>query len=131
MKYKDKQVEIPGHRKYRGQIIKPGEVEVKLLLKLKTETREAWFELGVRSNVKPECWAWLKTDADQEAAALENEIRYNAETLARYQCINLGDNHNPPAIAKAAVEALKEILRKAELAKQGKKVSGPSTTSLP
>lgn len=122
-RFSDKKVELPADtRKYRGQIAKPGEVEVRLKLMYKTETREAWFELSVRSNVNVASWAHTKINADMEPKKLEDHIRYNAETLARYQNLNIGDNHNPPAVAKAAVEALKEILRKAELAKQGKKV---------
>jgi hypothetical protein len=118
MKYENFKTELPGRNKPKPRVLKPGEVEVVLGFKFRTEDRKAWIEVAVHSQVRPEVSARKNVDADQPQ--LESHVQHAAETLAQYLCENLGDKIDPVAVGKAAIEALKEIQRKADLARQGK-----------
>lgn len=118
MKYPDFKTDLGKRKKPAPKLIQPGEAEVVLAFKLRTEDRKAWIQVEVKSQVRPEVSVRRNVEAD--APNLEAQVQHSAEELAKYLCQNIGDRINPVAVGKAALEALKEIQRKAELAQQGK-----------
>jgi hypothetical protein len=97
--------------------------DVKCRLMFKTETRQAWITISVRSNRRPMIWNHRHVSAD--SSRLEYEIARNAEDLAIYQAMVYQDIHNPQAVARAAIEALYEIMSEASRASK-KIISVPS-----
>lgn len=122
MEFRDKDVDIKGGRKIRPKIYTRGMTEVICALQMDDITRKAWLLVSLRSCVKPDVQNHIKVDADRSERKLEAYVRYAAETLAGFQCINHGDQHNPKEIANLAVEALRDIRLKAKNARQAQKI---------
>jgi hypothetical protein len=80
-----------------------------------TVTKKISLEVALRSCKRRGLWADFKLDPDN--SKLEYAVAKAAETLASHQCEKYGDKHNPPDVAKKAVEALHDLMRSAERAR--------------
>lgn len=82
-------------------------------LKQRSEDLSRFFDVRVKSNVRPLIWGTLEVDVN--AARIEHTIACAAGAIAEQQNENYGDVHNPDYCAKLAVEAYHDCLRKIEL----------------
>lgn len=89
---------------------------VKCLLQMDTVTRKAWVRVLVQSQMKPKVWGAANVDAD--STNLEYRVQAAAEQIANYQAETYFDIHNPGAVGRAAVAALREIQETARKAAQ-------------
>lgn len=106
----DRKSKLPVKRIITGQ----ADTEVRVLLKMDDVTKKAWVEVGVCSLVRPGLIGWLKVDANSQR--LTEDVRRAAELIAMSQCADYSDGHNPPAVARAAEAALKDVMAKADRA---------------
>jgi hypothetical protein len=105
-----------------GKILHPGmKTEVRVRLMGDTETKRRWLVVSVRSNAKENVWNHKEVDVEEVAGKkVDRDVAFAAEALAAYQCEKHGDVHNPPAVAKAAREALDDLKQQAEQARNGR-----------
>lgn len=92
---------------------------VRVSLVMDTDTKKVSLEVSVGSNAKRYLWGHMLVDADQDLGRLKYQVQQAAEKIANHQCAKYGDTHNPPTIAKAAMEAFEDIWQRASKAKVG------------
>lgn len=86
-----------------------------------TEKRTIAIEVSVRSNARSKPWGELWGHAKIDANETQDQILYfaakKAEAICNYQNAAYGDQHNPPVVANAMQDAVRDIFRQAERAK--------------
>lgn len=98
----------------KEEVIILPQTEVKVALKGNDDDPrhlKFWIEVSVKSLVRPGLWGHQRIDPD--ATNLEYLVAKAAETIANYQCTKYADQHNPPAVVRAALDCLKEMQRAA------------------
>lgn len=75
-----------------------------------------WIKLSVKSLVRPGLWGHRFIDAN--TTNLEYLLSRQCEELCNYQCQQYRDQHNPPAVIRAALDGLKDIQKAAEKARR-------------
>jgi hypothetical protein len=103
----------------RETIITGSETEVNVKLMGDTDTHQVWISVFVKSRIRPGLWNSI-THIDPDSPSLPYLVQHAAEELANYQCKHYQDVHNPVAVGKVAVEALRDIKEAAEISRRGR-----------